>query len=210
MVTGPFQEDKQPVRSNTLATLRSLCARIERDLARAEAEPGNWRVYHADARKDLEQLAELVLRLDQANAVSSDGGFECLANPNQRAFLAAYSRCGGINRAARLAGVARAMHHEWLKDPAYQAAFDDAQGQAGDYLEGVAFSRAVEGVPKEVFCQGEVVGYTTEYSDSLLKLLLKGAKPLKYQDRGDLTTQGQGLRIIIDEGSVQAAGELDE
>jgi hypothetical protein len=107
-----------------------------------------------------------------------------IEHPKRRAFIAAYAECGTITRAAEIAGIERATHYKWLKeDPLYAKACEDAYEQAGERLEEEARRRAVEGVKKNVYYQGQPCGVNTEYSDTLLIFLLKGAKPEKYQER---------------------------
>lgn len=102
----------------------------------------------------------------------------------KNAFLAAFSECGVISRAAEIAGIDRGTHYDWMKnDPEYVQAFKDAEDVAAEHLEQEARRRAVEGTQKPVFYQGQVCGTVTEYSDTLLIFLLKGAKPEKYQER---------------------------
>jgi hypothetical protein len=101
----------------------------------------------------------------------------------KRAFLAAYSLCGNITRAAELAEVSRGSHYLWMnEDEAYQLCFNDADQEAIERLEAEARRRAVQGVSKPVFYQGMECGVVQEYSDTLLMFLLKGAKPQKYRD----------------------------
>jgi len=117
----------------------------------------------------------------------------------QRAFLAAFALCGQVVKSANLAHIDIQSHYNWLRSsPEYAKAFEEAIEKAGDMLEDVATRRAVEGVPKPVYYQGQECGIVIEYSDNLLKFLLKGAKPFKYMDRVDLTTRGRSLNIIID------------
>lgn len=128
----------------------------------------------------------------------------------QRKLLMAYARCGSISKAWAQAEVSAPNHYKWLKeDPSYREVFQEAQDQVGDMLEDVAIGRAVDGIERPVFYQGEVCGYVREYSDGLLKFLLKGAKPHKYQDRIDLTSRGHSLNIIID-GEALVLGEPKE
>jgi hypothetical protein len=123
----------------------------------------------------------------------------------QRAFLAAYAKCGNITRAAALAKVARSRHYEWLSDPDYEAAFAAAGEEACDLLEAEARRRAVDGIEEPVVYQGELsvrrdsLGRRTahpltirRYSDVLLIFLLKAQRPDKYRDnwRGELTGPG--------------------
>ena len=102
----------------------------------------------------------------------------------KEAFLTALGECGIITLAAKVAGIARSTHYAWLKeDPSYPALFIAATEQAADRLEEEARRRAVEGVKKDVYYQGKPCGVVTEYSDTLLIFLLKGAMPEKYKDR---------------------------
>lgn len=102
----------------------------------------------------------------------------------KNAFLAAFRECGIITKAAEIAEINRTTHYDWLKnDPEYTERFRDAEEQAAERLEQEARRRAVEGVEKPVFYQGQVCGTVTEYSDNLLMFLLKGIKPEKYKDR---------------------------
>ena len=134
-------------------------------------------------------------------AATGPSPFKHLKNPGQRSFLIAYATVGMITRADAASGVSYGSHHKWMKeDPEYKEAFALAQEMAGDYAERVAYERAIKGVMKAVYYQGEIVGYDVVYSDGLLKFILKGAKPTKYRDNIDITSQGQELRIIIDDG----------
>lgn len=102
----------------------------------------------------------------------------------KKAFLAAFAECGNITRAAEIVKMDRRLHYGWLeKDPAYAAAFTDAEEHAADRLEQEARRRAVEGTLKPVFYQGEQCGVIREYSDTLLIVLLKGVRPEKYKER---------------------------
>ena len=107
-----------------------------------------------------------------------------IVQPEKRAFIAAYAECGTITKAAEIAGIARQTHYDWSKsDPSYARACEAAYEQAGERLEEEARRRAVEGVEKPVFYQGQQCGVVNEYSDTLLIFLLKGAKPEKYKER---------------------------
>jgi hypothetical protein len=111
----------------------------------------------------------------------------------QKAFLAAFALTGNVSAAARAAAVNRRTHYEWLEDPGYAAAFEDAQEEATDRLEEEARRRAVQGVVKFKFhsqtgtpLKHPITGepyYELEYSDSLIALLLKANRPEKYAER---------------------------
>lgn len=76
-------------------------------------------------------------------------------------------------------------------------------------LEDVAVQRATEGVDKPVFFQGDVVGYTREYSDQLLQFLLKGNMK-KYKDsaKEESVEREAGVLVVpapLDTGDWEAA-----
>jgi hypothetical protein len=109
-----------------------------------------------------------------------------IGHPKKRAFLAAFALFGTISRASEAAEISRANHYNWLKDDdgeIYAKAFEDAKQRACDALEQEARRRAMEGVEKPIVRNGFVVDTYTEYSDTLLIFLMKGAMPDKYKDR---------------------------
>jgi hypothetical protein len=108
----------------------------------------------------------------------------------QDAFLEAYARLGNIAGAARAAGIERVDHYRWLeKDAAYTERFTQAEDEAADMLEQEARRRAMLGSQRPVFHKGEIVGHLTEYSDTLLIFLMKGARPQKYRERVDVESK---------------------
>ena len=109
-------------------------------------------------------------------------------------FLDAMARIGTVHGAARETGIERSSHYDWMKaDPAYAAAFAEAELAAINAMEAEARRRAVEGVNKPVFQGGKHVGDITEYSDQLLMFLLKAALPDKYRERVDVTVDVRAL-----------------
>lgn len=111
--------------------------------------------------------------------------FPEIANPRQRAFLAAYQETGNVRLACKVARVGRSSHYRWLEeDSPYGEAFDLTKEDAAELLEAEAHRRAVEGVEKPTgWYKGQPGGYVREYSDILLIFLLKGLLPAKYKDR---------------------------
>lgn len=156
-----------------------------------------------------------------------------IRQPKRRAFLAAYAEVGNISEAARIAGVNRLSHYDWLQDERYAVVFAQAHEIAIDHLEREARRRAVEGVVEPVFWKGEAVGSVRKYSDTLLIFLMKGARPDKYRDNATIRHTGPdggaiqveadyevSQRLMADPallaaaqalaaGVYQAAGELD-
>ena len=82
----------------------------------------------------------------------------------QQAFLAAYAKTGNVTAAARQAKCHRASHYDWLADPDYGDAFQQATEQAIEGLETEARKRAMHG------------------SDLLLIFLLQALRPAVYRD----------------------------
>jgi len=120
-------------------------------------------------------------------------------NPHQAAFLASFSEMGNISRACKAANVGRQTHYNWMEDAAYREAFSEAQDQAIDVLETEARRRAIEGVRKLKFHEGQALidpmtgEYYQEldYSDTLLIFLMKGARPNVYRDNTKVETDGK-------------------
>ena len=119
-----------------------------------------------------------------------------LQNPRLKKarFLKAYGTVCQVTLAARMTGIDRGTHYDWLKaDPGYKAAFEAVQDQAAQSLEDEAVRRAYEGVERPVTVAGkrELV---REYSDTLLIFRLKGLRPAKYRERYDVAVNaGEGL-----------------
>jgi hypothetical protein len=73
-----------------------------------------------------------------------------------------------------------AFHKARKKDPEFDAAVKEALDIGWDLTEAEAHRRAVRGVREDIFFKGEKIGEKRLYSDSLLKFLLKGRKPKRY------------------------------
>jgi hypothetical protein len=102
--------------------------------------------------------------------------FPKVTHIKKRAFLAAYSRCGSLSRAAKRAGVDRRTHYNWKKaDPDYRDALLQATIEAGDALEDKLMDLAHD--------EGNVTAAI---------FLLKGLRPEKYKDRNETTFQWDG------------------
>ncbi|MBV9849830.1 MAG: hypothetical protein JO250_09180 [Armatimonadetes bacterium] len=118
--------------------------------------------------------------------------FDKIIHPNARAFLAAFAKTGNVTVAARVARVKRQNHYNWLESvDGYREAFEAAREMAGDLLEEAARKRAVDGYLVPIYQRGKHVGNERHYSDSLLTVLLKGAKPDKYKERVENQHKGR-------------------
>lgn len=125
----------------------------------------------------------------------------------QLVFLQQLVRTASVTEAASLAGYkdARAVYAARQKDKEFAAAWELAVAAAGDMLEQEAIRRAMHGVDKPVFYQGMECGTIREYSDSLMKQLLKRFKPEEYSERSQVTTNTTvRVGIAILPGKVKA------
>lgn len=85
----------------------------------------------------------------------------------KRAFLAAYSRCGSIQKAAKRAKVDRQSHYNWLREDAeYRDAVEEAKTQGFDALEDMLNDAALE-----------------DRNITAAIFLLKANRPDKFKDR---------------------------
>lgn len=118
---------------------------------------------------------------------------------NKQKFLDAYAGTGNVSAAAKLAGVGRRTHYDWIReDTEYQGAYAEAVDEAGDRLEMEARRRAVSGVREAVWHKGVQCGSVQRYSDTLLIFLLKGARPEKYADHHVHAGKGRGGAIPLE------------
>lgn len=121
--------------------------------------------------------------------------YKFIRNHEKNKFLNYYIQLGSISKAAKKTKISRQTHYLWLDDEKYKEAYEKARKMAGDLLEEEAYRRAVDGTLKPVFYKGKKCGTVREYSDALLTLLLKGAKPDVYKERveneisGNLTVE---------------------
>lgn len=98
-----------------------------------------------------------------------------ITHVKKRAFLAAFSRCASISRAAKRAKVDRRTHYDWKRDdPEYVKAFAAAEIEAGD---AVVDALAEEGLERR--------------NVTALIFLAKGLKPEKFRERQDISHSGE-------------------
>lgn len=123
---------------------------------------------------------------------------------HQRRFLAAFAASGSIIQAARWSKLNRAAHYNWLKeDPTYRPRFDAAQLEAARTLEDEAVRRAHQGLKKAVYYKGRIVGYESEYSDTLMLALLKANAPDKFRDRVSMDHKGDvDVNLTVNAGEI--------
>lgn len=117
----------------------------------------------------------------------------------KRRFLIAFAESGNVSAAARLAGVGRRTHYDWLKaDKEYRAAFDAAAEDAADALEEEARRRAL-GYEEPVYDRaGAMTGVRRRHSDLLMIFLLKGLRPEKYAQQHVVAGKGKGGALLLE------------
>lgn len=116
-------------------------------------------------------------------------------------FLTALASTGNVSMAAKKAAVTRqGAYARRAADPEFAARWQDAMDQAADWLEAEARRRAVTGVRRPVYQNGKLVGHVKEYSDALLTLLLKAARPDRYRENSKVVMAGDpaGHPVQID------------
>jgi hypothetical protein len=141
----------------------------------------------------------------QPNPTNPTKNGEILSQParkatagRMRAFIDAYTQTGHVTRACETVGISRDTHYHKLgTDEAYRAAFEEAQEQVGDLLEDAVFDRALNGVRKQLFYQGEPVMlngeyvYETVYDSHREHILLKRFKREAYKERIEQQISGE-------------------
>jgi hypothetical protein len=110
-----------------------------------------------------------------------------LTRERQERFLEALSETGSVTKAAAAAATSRTRAYELRKtDPAFAAAWAEAEDVAVGRLEDEARRRAVEGVQEPIVSGGSMVRddtgqpiFVRRYSDRLLAELLRARRPLR-------------------------------
>ena len=126
-----------------------------------------------------------------------------IGHVKKRAFIAAFAQSGNVRAAVEAAAIGRSTHYEWLRtDPDYVRAVEIAKQDAIDILEAAAAQRAVTGVRKYLYHNGQPVVdlngahlFEMRFSDVLLIFLLKGLRPDKYRERYDFSGETE-LRLV--------------
>lgn len=122
---------------------------------------------------------------------------------SERSVVAACERAG-IDRAA--------VYRHRQTDAVFAEQWAAVDTSITDDLEQEAIRRAVDGVAEPVYWQGEIVGLTRKYSDSLLQFLLRGRRREVYGDRTEITGAGGGpiqLQAIADLAESAKRRELE-
>ena len=123
-----------------------------------------------------------------------------LAKKKRKVFLRVLAQTGKVVEAAKACGFVdtSTIQRYRREDEDFAKDWDVALQAAANVLEEEAIRRATEGVLEPVFYKGDVVGYKTNYSDSLLMFVLRGLKPDTYREsaRGGETNINFGIAVL--------------
>jgi hypothetical protein len=131
-----------------------------------------------------------------------------ITDRRKKIFIQTLALTGIVGRAATAAGWPRGYAYTVRGDDAeFAKLWDQAVEFATDTLEEAARVRAVEGVSKPVYQQKELVGYVTEYSDTLLVQLLKAKRPNEFRENVSLNADVKGGVLVVPGVSSEGAWE---
>lgn len=124
---------------------------------------------------------------------------QIMAKKKRKVFLQILAQTGKVTDAAKAVGYAdtKSMEAYRRKDDDFAEAWDLALSAAKHGLEAEAWRRAHDGVLEPVYYKGKIVGYKTNYSDSLIMFLLRKLDPA-YRDsagKGD-TNFNFGIAVL--------------
>ena len=123
-----------------------------------------------------------------------------LAKKKRKVFLGVLAKTGRVSEAARAVGYTdtATLQQYRRNDEEFAEAWEYALEAAAHVLEEEAIRRATEGVLEPVYYKGEVAGYKTNYSDTLLMFILRGLKPSVYREnqRGGDTNINFGIAVL--------------
>jgi hypothetical protein len=101
----------------------------------------------------------------------------------QEVFLNVLASCGCVTHAARAVGMSRQSVHNLYNRPsaaAFRRAYDAALDCSLRLVEDGMWSRAVNGVARPIFYQGEQVGEWRHFDERLAMFLLRARRPHRY------------------------------
>ena len=99
-------------------------------------------------------------------------------------FFRLLSASGSVSLAAKRSGLGRTQLYEHRKrNPAFAARWDKAMELGVARVRDEVFRRAVSGIKRPVFHQGEMVAKVKHYDNRLLWSLLKAHEPETYGDK---------------------------
>lgn len=133
----------------------------------------------------------------------------------RRIFLRHFALRGIILDGVSAARVSRSAVNAWRESEWFEMLYQAAMDEAADRIEAEAYRRSVDGYDEPVVYQGQMA-YTVDengerrlvtikkYSDQLMALMLKGAKPDKYRDNHKVEHTGNAGGVLIVPGGISA------
>src|SRR5262249_4082781 len=119
-------------------------------------------------------------------------------------------RTANVTAACNIAGLARETAYYWRsRSPDFSIAWDEALEVGLDSLEDEVMRRAKDGVEEPVFYQGQVVGGTRRYSDTLAMFILKSRRREVWGERQEVTVKDDWTQLSIEERERRALKLLD-
>lgn len=103
----------------------------------------------------------------------------------QTAFLKALANCGCVTHAARSVGLSRESAYHLYNRPgaaAFRRGWEAALDCSLRLVEDEAWSRAINGVARPVFYQGEQIGEYRHFDEKLTMFLLRFRRPHRYAE----------------------------
>lgn len=91
--------------------------------------------------------------------------------PQQIDFLWHFITLATINKAAKVSGIVKGRHYDWLRKEPYATCFKAAKDHIGDAIDEEIRRRALEGVVEPVFGKEGRIGFRRRFSDSLAALV---------------------------------------
>lgn len=127
------------------------------------------------------------------------------------AFLESMAMGNTVNTSADFAGVSYTMLFRWRReDPEFAARWAEAVERGVDVLEQEALRRAVKGVEKPVYQQGQLVGTVTEYSDRLMEFMLRGKRAAYATQKHEVAgPNGGAIPVGVEVRFVDAPSDKD-
>lgn len=127
----------------------------------------------------------------------------------QRRFIIVLADCGQVTRACAEVGMSVRSAYRLRRHPLgrhFHAAWKKAMRIAVDRLVDLAYERAIEGTPQQMWKNGELVGETRRPSDHLLMFLLRRVDP---QHFGPQNAEDAGRDRTLDRARFELDGHLD-
>lgn len=125
-------------------------------------------------------------------------------------FLVELAKTGNVSKAVARTKIARsAVYKRRESDPAFAAAWAEAEEVAVELMEAEARRRAVEGTLRPVFQGGAMAGKVREYSDTLLIFLLKARRPAVYRENTRVVVAGDPAAPVKHDHTVSVTDRID-